>query len=220
MITIHRTLQRLTHPFCLLSIIALIAFSFLYLDLPIEQRFFNLHFRDHAPFLRACTQLGSGFILVPFLFSALFFRYALINPIWEERALFVSASIIFTGVLCWGLKCFFGRSRPDLWHNAQEFGFYWWQTKAIYWSFPSGHSTTIFSVAFALTVLFPRYWMVFVLSGLSIALTRVFLGYHYLSDVLAASYFTFIEVLLLAYFLNKKGQLSKALYSPSPTSTS
>jgi len=202
-------IKRLLHPLTMVLTITIIALSFVYLDLTIEQGLYSLHFREHSLVLRGITKLASGFILIPFLISALWFRYVTIRPVWEERAWFITACIILTGVLSWGLKFLFGRSRPDLWHNMHEYGFYWLQVKAIYWSFPSGHATTILSIAFGLSFLFPRYRILFVSSGLFIALTRVLLGYHYLSDVVAASYFTLLEVLFLIYFLNKKELLTK-----------
>ena len=74
--------------------------------------------------------------------------------------------------------------------------------------FPSGHATTILSVAFGLSILFPRYRLLFVILGFFIALSRVLLGYHYFSDVLAASYLTLLEVIVLIYFLRKNNPLS------------
>ncbi|TAL58717.1 MAG: phosphatase PAP2 family protein [Legionella sp.] len=209
-----RQFKLLIHPLTLFSLLALISFSFIYVDLALESELYNMNFRDSSIIFRNLTQLGSGFIIIPFLLATLWFRYVQVKPILEQRAWFISACVIFTGAVCWGLKFFFGRSRPDLWHNSHEYGFYWLQIKSLYWSFPSGHATTVLSATFALCFLFPRYTALLVITGFGIALTRVVLGYHYLSDVIAASYFTLLEMSCFIYCLHKRGHLTHVLPQP------
>ncbi len=52
-------------------------------------------------------------------------------------------------------------------------------------SFPSGHSATAAAGAITLSVVYPVFAPVFLLCGLFIALSRVYLGVHYPFDVLA-----------------------------------
>ena len=55
------------------------------------------------------------------------------------------------------------------------------------WSFPSGHATSAFAAAVALGLLVPRArWPALVLAAL-IAYSRVYLGVHYWTDVLAGA---------------------------------
>ena len=79
------------------------------------------------------------------------------------------------------VKLAFGRTRPEVF--AQTPG---------NWSFPSGHtmSATGFAVALAI-VLWPTRWrwpalVVATVYAAGIGLTRVYLGVHYPSDVVAA----------------------------------
>nr|WP_232220646.1 hypothetical protein [Legionella tunisiensis] len=62
--------------------------------------------------------------------------------------------------------------------------------------------------ALGLSILFPRYFYAFILAGLTIAFSRVFLTHHYLSDVLTASYLTLLEVGILLCILRRKSWLA------------
>ncbi len=52
-------------------------------------------------------------------------------------------------------------------------------------SFPSGHATTIGAFFAAFSLLFPRYRIVFLACALWLGMTRVMVGAHYPSDVIA-----------------------------------
>ncbi|MFY9531042.1 MAG: phosphatase PAP2 family protein [Candidatus Acidiferrales bacterium] len=54
-------------------------------------------------------------------------------------------------------------------------------------SFPSGHSITAFGVAIAVALFYPELLGVLLLIATSIALSRIVLGMHFLSDVLVGS---------------------------------
>jgi undecaprenyl-diphosphatase len=54
-------------------------------------------------------------------------------------------------------------------------------------SLPSGHAATSFAAAVLLTSLWPRAWPGFFLLATAIAFSRVYVGVHYPSDVLAGA---------------------------------
>jgi undecaprenyl-diphosphatase len=54
-------------------------------------------------------------------------------------------------------------------------------------SFPSGHSIVAFAVTTPLSLSFPDYTLVLVFCGVSVSISRVVLGLHFLSDVIAGS---------------------------------
>jgi undecaprenyl-diphosphatase len=54
-------------------------------------------------------------------------------------------------------------------------------------SFPSGHSITAFAVALPLGLFYPHLMLGLIFCALSVAVSRVVLGMHFLSDVLASS---------------------------------
>lgn len=54
-------------------------------------------------------------------------------------------------------------------------------------SFPSGHSTTAFAVAMSLGSFYPEIMPVLLLLALNVAVSRVIVGMHFLSDVVVGS---------------------------------
>lgn len=56
-----------------------------------------------------------------------------------------------------------------------------------HFSFPSGHSITAFAVALPVGLFFPALMLALVFCATSVALSRILLGMHFLSDVVAGS---------------------------------
>ncbi len=103
------------------------------------------------------------------------------------RALFVFLAVAVSGLLADLLKGVFGRARPKLLFQDGVYGFTWDGRQADYWSFPSGHATTIVALATALNFLWPRAWPAYLAAALLVSASRVIIGAHYLSDVIGGS---------------------------------
>lgn len=206
-----RLLAVMTKPIVMLVYVGFIVLSFFYFDKPIAEYFYNFDVRQHLAIVSWITKLGLGALYLPtFFVLALFFRYIVVNREWEARSWFLFMCLVIPTLICGFLKVIFGRARPNLWIHSDLYGFYGLQFKAPFWSFPSGHTTTIMSVVFGLSIVFPRYCYAFMLTGITVAFSRVMLTHHYFSDILAASYLSLLEIGILLCFLRRKSWLAPA----------
>lgn len=203
----------MTKPIVIVLYVALIIASILYFDIPIATYFYQLKLRTNYPYIYYFTHVGLGVLYYPlFLGLAVFFRYIHKNYLWESRSWFLFWSLFIPALISLILKMSLGRARPTLLFQdgAHLYGFYGFKTSAYFWSFPSGHVTTIMSVALGLSILFPRHFYALISLGLAVAFSRVLLTYHYLSDVLFAFYLTVLEIGCLLYVLKRKSLLVAA----------
>ena len=95
-------------------------------------------------------------------------------------------------VLFLRIKKFTGRKRPCAFHP------HCWATllPPDQFSFPSGHTITAFAVAVTLSLFYPELAPGLLFCAVSVAASRILLGMHFLSDVLAGA----VIGTLLAYF--------------------
>ncbi len=97
---------------------------------------------------------------------------------------YVFLSVALSGILANLAKRAVGRARPELF---DEYGAYHFKSFAFdhrFESFPSGHATTDGAIMMAMAILFPAWRWPLLIIGFAIALTRVFVEAHYLSDVI------------------------------------
>ncbi len=193
-------------PLVVMGYLGFVILSFIYFDKPIAIYFYSFDVKTHLPFVYWLTHIGiSTVYIVLFFLLALFFRYIRQDKIWELRYWFLWLCLCLPNVVCLFFKMLLGRARPVLFFNEQLYGFYGLNLKSsLFWSFPSGHTTTIMGLAFGLCALFPRYCYVFSIVGVLAVSTRVLLADHYLSDVVMTSYLTLLEVGLIRLFLYRK----------------
>lgn len=108
--------------------------------------------------------------------------------------IFVSAGIIGSSVLVWLLKWWIDRPRPlEIYHLVQNYGS----------SFPSAHSAYAASLAGLVLLVFYKHryyrWIFFMANSwwLGMGISRIYLGVHYPTDVLAGWSMGFIWISLL-----------------------
>ena len=130
---------------------------------------------------------------------ALFVRWKLMRTLlWQFAALY---GFIFIGVglpslIAALVKRVIGRARPQYLDEVGTLGFRWNWLDWTYQSFPSGHATTAFALATVIGFISPRWFYPGVAMAALIALSRVSMGVHYPSDIVAGA----ILGLLGAYF--------------------
>ena len=176
----------LTLPACALLI--------LFLDHPLA-RFIHGHFGGAAPFFAALTAaadaaheaLMTHVLGLPVIFLALGLAFAIGRYALKRRGATLFLILLltheFSMVLANVLKGSVHRLRPEVQFGTGYVGTGLWASGPHNDSFPSSHTATYFSLFWPLALAFPR-WRVplLVLPGL-IALGRLVLGMHYLSDV-------------------------------------
>jgi undecaprenyl-diphosphatase len=105
------------------------------------------------------------------------------------RATFVFAVNAVGGILSQLLKHLAGRARPKLMSIVGPFHFDLFSIKASLASFPSGHTVTAFATLTALSYFAPSLRIPLVLVASLVAVSRLIVGAHYPSDVLAGIVF-------------------------------
>jgi len=117
----------------------------------------------------------------------------------SRAGLFLFSTVAISGLVADILKFILGRARPKLLLQEGIYGFEPFQGhfEHAWTSFPSGHSATALSVAMTLSLLLPRFRLLFMAGAILVVASRVILCQHYLSDVIAGSMLGFITVVLL-----------------------
>jgi membrane-associated phospholipid phosphatase len=134
----------------------------------------------------------------------LFFGFIYKNKLQAMRSLFVLCSLSLCGIVLHLIKWIAGRHRPADLFNHGYFGFNYFGFGYELTSFPSGHAQTAFTLATALTILFPRWGIpAFLIAG-AVGISRIILTSHYLSDVIAGAGVGILFTLAVKYFFDRK----------------
>ena len=89
------------------------------------------------------------------------------------------------------LKWAFGRYRPIMLFDKGLYGFSWFASNGDMHSFPSGHTTRIFSLMTALGMVRPKERWFFLGAAVLVGASRVIVTRHYPSDVLVGAFLGF-----------------------------
>ena len=132
---------------------------------------------------RAITHLIDIPVIISWVLIVAFIFY---RKQWKMESYLMLGNLALAGILIVTFKNIYQRPRPEILHLVEEKGF----------SFPSGHSLAVTIMVGTLIVIFSQrikdqLWkrIVQILLGfylLSVLVSRVYLGVHYPSDVLAS----------------------------------
>lgn len=199
-----KTFHFMKKPWVIALYVVLVVLVYHFIDMPLATYFYQHDVRTNFHVLNKLTLLGKWFIYAFVLAGvALFFRFIKHNTVYEARAWYLFFCVCVANLVCLVLKVSLSRARPDLLFSQAEFGFYWWKLNKFYWSFPSGHTTTVVSLAAGLGIVFPRYFYAALALAFVVVATRVLLYHHYLSDVMTAFYISILVVGFLTQYLKK-----------------
>jgi len=109
-------------------------------------------------------------------------------------------SVLFHACATAGRKDAVGRGRPFVGGQANAFNFSHFSGSEAYASFPSGHATTAFALAFAVSALWPHLRVVMLIYAVTIGATRLVLLAHHPSDVIAGALLGVIGAMLVRYW--------------------
>lgn len=163
------------------------------------------------------TRAGDAtFYLLAAAAAALFYRFARPDPRRFRAAMFAFTSIAVSGVLVNLLKVALGRVRPG---GPFELvvGSFLGPTLADYArSFPSGHATTLGAVAAVTALLAPRLLVPMALLAVAVAISRLLVGYHFASDVIAGLLLGWASVELTRHVFARRGWWQPGFHEPAP----
>lgn len=174
--------------------IVLVLFVMVFFDVWVSQSLQAWPDIWRAPFA-FITDFGlSDWVLIPTLLVFVVAVIALRLPIGRYRRatyeLGLVASFVFIGVGLPGLlanllKRTFGRARPEEFIETGAFQFQHFLNEANFQSFPSGHATTAIATAFVVGFMAPRFFRLILLIAVMTGISRIVIGMHYPTDVVA-----------------------------------
>lgn len=150
------------------------------------------------------TTLGDSkwyfMMLVP---AFLIFYFIVKNKNRYMKILFLLVAISASGLVNTLIKWVAGRNRPINLFDHGLFGFDYFEAIYELNSFPSGHTVTVFSLAAALSMLFPRFGFLAFIPAVVIALSRVIITSHFVSDVIAGAVVGILCALAVKYYFDR-----------------
>jgi len=179
--------------------------SYQFLDITVATwcRTLDKHFLDIVEIVTAFGK-STVYLLVSF-FLFLFFRFYRKKEMYANQSLFIFLSVALSGIFVDIIKWIFGRYRPIMLFEEGLYGFSFFETGYEWTSFASGHTVTAFSMAVALSILYPRGRILFFTVAIGVAASRILLTSHFLSDVIFASYIGIAGVQFIHHYFRRAG---------------
>ena len=116
------------------------------------------------------------------------------------RLQFIFCAVAVSNLVTEVLKYCVGRGRPFVGGEANAFHFSHFAGNPAYYSFPSGHATTAFALALAVSTVWPQARVAMAVYAIVIAATRLVLLAHHPSDVVAGALIGIIGTMFVRYW--------------------
>ena len=186
------------------TVISLCILSYLFADMQTALWF---HAFDNTQVYKVFSKItlfgdSLGYLVGGLLLFVVFWKRSLY---WSSSGIFLFSTVAISGLSADLVKYITGRARPTLYFHEHLYGFDPFHWQYAWTSFPSGHSATALSVATLFAILYPRLRFAALFVGILIALSRLVLAQHYISDVIAGSFLGIVSTVLLhhLYFKSK-----------------
>jgi membrane-associated phospholipid phosphatase len=161
--------------------------------------------------LRILTDFGKDEYVLAVL-AALLIAVAIVSPALRgiQRSLllglgtrlqFIFLAVAVSNLVTEVLKYCIGRGRPFVGGEANAFHFSHFAGNPAYYSFPSGHATTAFALALAVSAVWPQARVAMAIYALIIAVSRLVLLAHHPSDVVAGAMVGIVGTVIVRYWL-------------------
>lgn len=138
------------------------------------------------------TYLGSMLFSILFCLITIFHSNKLIHNLGIKSCIALMCSSIVARVI----KTSVNRIRPFLKINTLNIK----KIGIDEYSFPSGHTAAAFSIAITAALLFPSTAIMSIVLASSVGISRMYLGVHYPTDVLAGSFLGTLSSILVYFF--------------------
>lgn len=194
----------------LLILLLLIPIAVAFIDLPFTYTVAALWSSEWKFIFFRTSKLGGGEIWTLLGLFLLFRNWKPKIP-WKSFisakeslfAIYFLSSLAISGVASNSLKYLIGRPRPTAYMESGRLFLEPLQFLPKADSFPSGHTTTVWTVMLALSLRYPRYRLAFVLLAMLGSFSRVMLQRHYVSDVIGGALLAVIVLLVTRLILIK-----------------
>jgi membrane-associated phospholipid phosphatase len=146
------------------------------------------------------TYLGDGIFPIALGLLLFFFRKR------RYLSLMVISSYLLSGLIAQVLKYFILEARPAVFLEKIKYDYFMTDvTLHNYHSFPSGHTASAFALAAVLSfsVKNKNYSLLFLAGAILVGYSRIYLGQHFMDDVLAGSVVGVISAIFCWLFFDK-----------------
>lgn len=153
--------------------------------------------------------LDQVFIYTTYLGDGIFIIAVAIILFFSKRkflSLMILSSYLLSGIIAQILKYFIVEARPAFYLEKMNYPYFIDEvTLHNYHSFPSGHTASIFALAAVLAFFIKNktYSIIFLIIAALVGYSRIYLGQHFMDDVLAGSVIgVFSSIICWLYFAN------------------
>lgn len=146
------------------------------------------------------TFLGDGVFVVGLAIILLFFKK-------RKLSLLIVSSYLLSGGIAQAIKYYFEEARPSVYNGLQGYQYFIENVSLQnFHSFPSGHTASGFALAGILAFAFKnkKSELIFLALAIIVGYSRIYIGQHFLIDVLAGSFIGIASAIICWLALYKK----------------